>query len=66
MGPLLTSGNAGNNVIRLAAINVGQQFTQLYVGMFVTWIEEVVPSGGAQEYDQLYAAQVTCQPVAGD
>jgi hypothetical protein len=66
MGPLLTSGNTGNNVIRISAINVGQQFTQLYVTMFVTWVEEVVPGGGAQEYDQLYAAQVTCQPVAGD
>ncbi len=66
MGPLLTSGNTGNNVIRLSAINVGQQFTQLFVSMFVTWIEEVVPGGGGQEYDQLYGAQVTCQPVAGD
>jgi hypothetical protein len=60
MGPLLSTGN----VVRAATVAVGQALSQYELGLFVTWIEEI-PSGSG-EYDQLWAAQVTCQPFAGE
>ena len=60
MGPLLSTGN----VIRYSTIAVGQAFSQLQVGLFLAWVEEI--GSGSSEYDQLWAAQVTCQPFAGD
>jgi hypothetical protein len=59
-GPLLSTGN----VVRIATIAVGQMLSQYEVGLFLAWVEE--NGSGSSEYDQLWAAQVTCQPFAGD
>ncbi len=59
-GPLYSDGN----VIRYATIAVGQAFSQYNVSLFLAWVEEV--GSGSSEYDELWAAQVTCQPFAGD
>lgn len=59
-GPLLSDGN----VVRIATIAVGQMLSQYEVGLFLAWVEEIQGAGG--EYDELWAAQVTCQPFAGD
>jgi hypothetical protein len=60
MGPLLSTGN----VVRFATIAVGQAFSELQVGLFLAWVEE--NGSGSSEYDQLWAAQVTCQPFTPD
>ena len=60
MGPLLSTGN----VVRFSTLAVGQVFSQFDLQLYVAWVEE--NGSGSTEFDQLWAAQVTCQPFSGD
>ncbi len=61
MGPLLTR----DNVIRISAVGVNQAIGEVDAELFIAWVEEIVPDTGPS-YDQLWAARVTCMPVASD
>ena len=51
-----------SNAVKMCAVAVQDHFGEGRADLVVAWIEQVTPDGGAQPYDQLYSAQVICNP----